>query len=185
MNSKDTILWYLKQFELDDLRCNVFDLRKINAEEIDYSQEMPLSVICGDRDLKRRLFSDGPVFDLGVVHNGTKIGVLDSDYVFGFDKSPDISTALGWGYATDIAGKLYINRPDLDSISKRLSNVVKNYGTGKDIFFGSWSSLVQSLFKYGVTSHFGDGANTHKIYLWKVATRVELGEEHEGYVFAC
>ena len=109
MNSKDTILWYLKQFELDDLRCNVFDLRKINAEEIDYSQEMPLSVICGDRDLKRRLFSDGPVFDLGVVHNGTKIAVLDSDYVFGFYKSPDISTALGWGYATDIVGKLYIN----------------------------------------------------------------------------
>jgi hypothetical protein len=117
-----------------------------------------------------------------VFRDDVEIGYIRSNGTFRYLAASTIRDALAWAIATDI-GQEKLVRVGIDRLADHVQTVVSMNGTNEDAFFGPWFRAMKKVFAYGLTTRYGDGHCGHAISMWKIATRIIFGQEHEGYSF--
>lgn len=143
------------------------------------SRALLLSDLCGLKPAGLAISLNMPLNHtdyVEVVHLQQRIGTLERDGSFHFDRAPDLRTALAWKVATD-GGRERIVSFDSDAASRRIINSIELVSaTSYEIFLRTLSHI----FVNGTTSRFSDTHYAAADLIWQVATR-EIGEEHPGF----
>jgi cold shock CspA family protein len=138
---------------------------------------MHLSQMCGNiwATLQKRR-TDEADLHIEVYHNGQRIGTVDSDHRFHYSAAPDLRTALGWIFATDL-GHVKVLGVGLDSAVKGLETVIGKAPVDGDdkalsnFYLGAFKTQLSQTIVYKRTSRFGDGHMCALRLLWAIGTK--------------
>ena len=129
----------------------------------------------GEMDYERRMY---------VRKNGQVVGIVNYRGIFCYLHANELRTYIGWVAATDRGRSELLVGFDLDTVTSNIEKAIRAAFAQKDLFEAYRGDWVEALKRNmsGTARHgWYDGWDMDA--LWQVATRIVLGQKHQGFAF--